>query len=312
MKNRVNLVTGGTGFLGSHLIEQLINNEEKVICIDNNITGKISNISHLLNTNKLEFINHDVKEPISLEVDKIWHLACPASPQHYQIDPIETAKTCFIGTLNMLNLAKESNAKILIASTSEVYGDPKISPQSENYFGNVNPNGIRSCYDEGKRIAETLAFDFHRKHNVEIKVVRIFNTYGPRMNPNDGRVISNFIVQAMLNKPITIYGRGEQTRSFCYVDDLIEGILKVMQNSYIGPINLGNPKEITIRNLAENIKKLINPSVELTYKDLPEDDPFQRKPDLSLAERLINWNPKIDINDGILRTKKWFENEMLH
>lgn len=312
MKNRVNLVTGGTGFLGSHLIEQLINNEEKVICIDNNITGKISNISHLLNTNKLEFINHDVKEPISLEVDKIWHLACPASPQHYQIDPIETAKTCFIGTLNMLNLAKESNAKILIASTSEVYGDPKISPQSENYFGNVNPNGIRSCYDEGKRIAETLAFDFHRKHNVEIKVVRIFNTYGPRMNPNDGRVISNFIVQAMLNKPITIYGRGEQTRSFCYVDDLIEGILKVMQNSYIGPINLGNPKEITIRNLAENIKKLINPSVELTYKDLPEDDPFQRKPDLSLAERLINWNPKIDINDGILRTKKWFENEILH
>jgi len=312
VKNRVNLVTGGTGFLGSHLIEHLINNEEKVICIDNNITGKISNISHLLNTNKLEFINHDVKEPISLEVDKIWHLACPASPQHYQIDPIETAKTCFIGTLNMLNLAKESNAKILIASTSEVYGDPKISPQSENYFGNVNPNGIRSCYDEGKRIAETLAFDFHRKHNVEIKVVRIFNTYGPRMNPNDGRVISNFIVQAMLNKPITIYGRGEQTRSFCYVDDLIEGILKVMQNSYIGPINLGNPKEITIRNLAENIKKLINPSVELTYKDLPEDDPFQRKPDLSLAERLINWNPKIDINDGILRTKKWFENEMLH
>ena len=312
MKNRVNLVTGGTGFLGSHLIEQLINNEEKVICIDNNITGKISNISHLLNTNKLEFINHDVKEPISLEVDKIWHLACPASPQHYQIDPIETAKTCFIGTLNMLNLAKESNAKILIASTSEVYGDPKISPQSENYFGNVNPNGIRSCYDEGKRIAETLAFDFHRKHNVEIKVVRIFNTYGPRMNPNDGRVISNFIVQAMLNKPITIYGRGEQTRSFCYVDDLIEGMLKIMQNSYIGPINLGNPNEITIRNLAENIKKLINPSVELTYKDLPEDDPFQRKPDLSLAERLINWNPKIDINDGILRTKKWFENEMLH
>ena len=312
MKNRVNLVTGGTGFLGSHLIEHLINNEEKVICIDNNITGKISNISHLLNTNKLEFINHDVKEPISLEVDKIWHLACPASPQHYQIDPIETAKTCFIGTLNMLNLAKESNAKILIASTSEVYGDPKISPQSENYFGNVNPNGIRSCYDEGKRIAETLAFDFHRKHNVEIKVVRIFNTYGPRMNPNDGRVISNFIVQAMLNKPITIYGRGEQTRSFCYVDDLIEGMLKIMQNSYIGPINLGNPKEITIRNLAENIKKLINPSVELTYKDLPEDDPFQRKPDLSLAERLINWNPKIDINDGILRTKKWFENEMLH
>ena len=312
MKNRVNLVTGGTGFLGSHLIEKLINNEEKVICIDNNITGKISNISHLLNTNKLEFINHDVKEPISLEVDKIWHLACPASPQHYQIDPIETAKTCFIGTLNMLNLAKESNAKILIASTSEVYGDPKISPQSENYFGNVNPNGIRSCYDEGKRIAETLAFDFHRKHNVEIKVVRIFNTYGPRMNPNDGRVISNFIVQAMLNKPITIYGKGEQTRSFCYVDDLIEGIIKVMQNSYIGPINLGSPNEITIRNLAGNIKKLINPSVELTYKDLPEDDPFQRKPDLSLAERLINWNPKIDINDGILRTKKWFENEMLH
>ena len=312
MKNRVNLVTGGTGFLGSHLIEQLINNEEKVICIDNNITGKISNISHLLNTSKLEFINHDVKEPISLEVDKIWHLACPASPQHYQIDPIETAKTCFLGTLNMLNLAKETNAKILIASTSEVYGDPKISPQSENYFGNVNPNGIRSCYDEGKRIAETLAFDFHRKHNVEIKVVRIFNTYGPRMNPNDGRVISNFIVQAMLNKPITIYGRGEQTRSFCYVDDLIEGILKVMHNSYIGPINLGNPNEITIRNLAENIKKLINPSVELAYKDLPEDDPFQRKPDLSLAERLINWNPKIDINDGILRTKKWFENEILH
>ena len=312
MKNRVNLVTGGTGFLGSHLIEQLIKNEEKVISLDNNITGKISNISHLLNTNKLEFINHDVKEPISLDVDKIWHLACPASPQHYQIDPIETAKTCFLGTLNMLNLAKKSNAKILIASTSEVYGDPKISPQSENYFGNVNPNGIRSCYDEGKRIAETLAFDFHRKHHVEIKVVRIFNTYGPRMNPNDGRVISNFIVQAILNKPITIYGRGEQTRSFCYVDDLIEGIIKIMQNSYIGPINLGNPNEITIRNLAENIKKLINPSVELTYKDLPQDDPFQRKPDLSLAERLINWNPKIDINDGILRTKKWFENEILH
>ena len=212
----------------------------------------------------------------------------------------------------MLNLAKKSNAKILIASTSEVYGNPTISPQSENYYGNVNPNGIRSCYDEGNRIAETLAFDFYRKHNVEIKVVRIFNTYGPRMNPNDGRVISNFIVQAMLNKPITIYGKGEQTRSFCYVDDLIEGIIKVMQNSYIGPINLGSPNEITIRNLAGNIKKLINPSVELTYKDLPEDDPFQRKPDLSLAERLINWNPTIDINEGILKTKKWFENEILH
>ena len=311
-KATINLVTGGAGFLGSHLIDHLINNGEEVICLDNYFTGSKKNLQKWFGHQSFELIRHDVIEPIYLEVDKIWHLACPASPIHYQFNPIKTAKTSFLGTYNMLGLARRTNARIFLASTSEIYGDPNIHPQPEEYWGNVNSIGIRSCYDEGKRIAETLAFDFHRKHNVEIKVVRIFNTYGPRMNPNDGRVISNFIVQAMLNKPITIYGKGEQTRSFCYVDDLIEGIIKVMQNSYIGPINLGNPNEITIRNLAENIKKLINPSVELTYKDLPEDDPFQRKPDLSLAERLIKWNPKIDINEGILKTKKWFENEILH
>ncbi len=307
MKVKINLVTGGTGFLGSHLIKKIINNGEKVICLDNNFTGSVRNISSFLNNENFKYIEHDVIDPINIKVDKIWHFACPASPIHYQLNPIKTAKTSFIGTLNMLNLAKEQNAKFLLASTSEIYGNPHIHPQPETYNGYVNPTGIRSCYDEGKRIAETLSFDFNRLYSTNIRVIRIFNTYGPRMNINDGRVVSNFIVQALKKESLTIYGNGNQTRSFCYVDDLIDGVIKVMENDYKGPINLGNPTEITISDLAKNIISLVNPSLNIIHKSLPEDDPIRRKPDITLAKQKINWNPKISIKDGLIKTIKWFE-----
>ena len=302
-----NLVTGGAGFIGSHLIDKLMKNGEEVICLDNFCTGKKSNISNWIGHQNFELIRHDVTEPIRLEVDKIWHLACPASPIQYQKNPIKTAKTSFLGTYNMLGLARRTKSKILLASTSEVYGDPKIHPQPESYYGNVNPIGIRSCYDEGKRIAETLCFDYQRMHGADIKVIRIFNTYGPRMLPNDGRVISNFIVQALNNKKLTIQGNGKQTRSFCYVDDLIEGIIRSMDHVFCGPINLGNPSEFSIKELAELIMQKINQNLEIEYLDLPKDDPTRRRPNIKLAMEKINWEPKIDLNEGLDKTITYFK-----
>ncbi len=301
-----NLVTGGAGFLGSHLVKKLLANKEEVISIDNFFTGKKSNLNDFLDNPLLEVIRHDVTEPIKLEVDRIWHLACPASPIHYQLNPIKTAKTSFLGTYNMLGLANRVKARILLASTSEVYGDPEINPQSESYKGCVNTVGIRSCYDEGKRIAETLCSDYHRMHNVEVRIARIFNTYGSNMLPNDGRVISNFIFQALKDNSLTVNGDGSQTRSFCYVDDLIEGLIKLMNSDYHLPVNLGNPEEIKIKSLAELIRQKINANLNIIYKPLPKDDPKQRKPQIDLAKNKLMWEPSVDLDSGLEKTILYF------
>ena len=301
------LVTGGAGFLGSHLVLKLMQSNQEVICLDNFFTGSKKNIQEWIHSPNFKLVSHDITEPIKLDVDKIWHFACPGSPFHYQSNPIETAKTNFLGTFNVLNLAKKTGARLLFASTSEVYGNPEINPQQENYFGNVNPNGIRSCYDEGKRISETLCSDFQRIYNLDIKIVRIFNTYGPRMLANDGRVISNFIMQGLQNKPLTIFGNGHQTRSFCYVDDLINGILEIMAKKVNGPINIGNSLEVSIKELAETIKNKINPKLEFIYKPLPSDDPFKRNPDLKKVQKLINWYPTTSLEDGLTKTILWFK-----
>ena len=306
--NIVNLVTGGAGFLGSHLIDRLMEKGEEVICLDNFFTGTKKNIIKWINNPNFELIRHDITKPITLEVNKIWHLACPASPIHYQFNPIKTAKTSFLGTYNMLGMAKRVGAKFLLASTSEIYGDPEIHPQPETYRGNVNPIGIRSCYDEGKRIAETLTFDYKRSHDIEIKVARIFNTYGPRMLPNDGRVVSNLIIQGLSSKSMSLYGDGLQTRSFCYVDDLIEGFIKLMDSQESGPINLGNPNETTILDLARLISKKLNIKEKFIFKELPQDDPLQRKPIIKKAKEKLNWDPKIDLNSGIDKTIDYFKN----
>ena len=309
-KTTVNLVTGGSGFLGSHLCKKLIENGEEVLCLDNFYTGTRKNIKEFLDNPNFELIRHDVTNKISIEVDKIWHLACPASPVHYQFNPIKTTKTSFMGTYNMLGLAKRTGAKLLLASTSEVYGDPEVSPQKESYKGSVNTTGIRSCYDEGKRIAETLCSDYQRIHGVDVRIMRIFNTYGPNMRSDDGRVISNFIVQALRNEKLTIYGDGSQTRSFCYVDDLINGMYLLMKSNFKEPMNIGNPVEFTIKELASIIKDLIDPELEIIYKDLPQDDPKQRKPSISLAREILNWEPKISLRDGLINTIDWFRNNL--
>ncbi len=301
-----NLVTGGAGFLGSHLVDTLLDNGEEVICIDNYSTGNKANIEKWIGNKRFEVIRHDITLPIQLEIDNIWHLACPASPVHYQANPIKTAKTTFLGTFNMLGLARRVKAKLLLASTSEVYGDALVHPQSEDYWGNVNPIGIRSCYDEGKRLAEALCVDYERMHNVDIRIMRIFNTYGPRMLPNDGRVISNFIVQALKGESLTVYGEGKQTRSFCFVDDLIKGMISLMNFNYTGPVNIGNPDEYSILNIAEIIRAKINPSLEIIHQPLPLDDPYQRKPNISLAKDYLNWEPHICFNDGIDKTIEYF------
>jgi UDP-glucuronate decarboxylase len=302
------LVTGGAGFLGSHLCERLLEEGQDVLCVDNFFTGTKDNIVQLLANPHFEFLRHDVCFPLYVEVDEIYNLACPASPIHYQYDPVQTTKTSVHGAINMLGLAKRVKAKILQASTSEVYGDPEIHPQPEIYWGHVNPIGLRSCYDEGKRCAETLFFDYHRQHQLKIKVARIFNTYGPRMHPDDGRVVSNFIMQALKNKPITIYGEGSQTRSFCFVDDLIDAFLRLMdtEDAITGPVNLGNPREFTIKQLAETIIDLTGSGSKLVYKPLPEDDPQQRKPDISLANELLAWEPSVQLRDGLRKTIQYF------
>ena len=302
------LVTGGAGFIGSHLCDYLLKKGHDVICLDNFFTGTKENIKHNLNNFKFEVIRHDIVQPIFLEVDWIFHLASPASPIHYQFNPVKTTKTNVMGTIHMLGLAKRVKARILLASTSEVYGDPTVHPQKEEYWGNVNPIGPRSCYDEGKRVAETLMMDYYRQNNVDIRIVRIFNTYGPRMLKNDGRVVSNFIVQALENKDLTVYGDGTQTRSFCYIDDLIEGLYRMMeQEEHIGPINLGNPEEYKIITLAEKIKKLTNSSSKIVFKELPPDDPAQRQPDITLAKRILNWNPNVGLDDGLKNTIEYFK-----
>lgn len=303
------LVTGGAGFLGSHLCKALLDQGHDVICVDNLFTGAKDNILPLLDFRRFEFIRHDVTFPLYVEVDEIYNLACPASPVHYQHDPVQTTKTSVGGAINLLGLAKRVGAKIMQASTSEVYGDPKIHPQIESYWGHVNPIGIRSCYDEGKRCAETLFFDYNRQNKVRIKVARIFNTYGPNMHPNDGRVVSNFIVQALTNQPITIYGEGQQTRSFCYVSDLIRGFLSLMEtsDSFTGPVNLGNPGEFTILELAEKIIAISGSSSQLVFKPLPSDDPMQRCPDISVAKKTLNWEPKIQLHDGLVKTITYFD-----
>lgn len=302
------LVTGGAGFLGSHLCERLINDGNDVLCVDNFYTGNKVNISHLLKHPTFELMRHDVTFPLYVEVDQIFNLACPASPIHYQRDPVQTTKTSVHGAINMLGLAKRTGARIFQASTSEVYGDPEIHPQTEDYWGRVNPIGIRSCYDEGKRCAETLFFDYHRQHNLDIKILRIFNTYGPKMHPNDGRVVSNFIVQALKGENITIYGEGQQTRSFCYVDDLIEGFVRMMdsESGLTGPINIGNPTESTMLELAETVLKLVGGNSKLTYLPLPSDDPQQRRPDISLAKKHLDWEPKVKLEDGLKETIAYF------
>ncbi len=302
------LVTGGAGFLGSHLCEKLLDLGNDVICLDNLFTGSKDNIRHLMDNNYFEFIRHDITQPIYLEVDEIYNLACPASPIHYQHDPIATGKTSVMGALHTLGLAKRCHARILQASTSEVYGDPEIHPQPESYRGCVNPIGPRSCYDEGKRMAETLFFDYHRQHGVDIKVIRIFNTYGPRMSAHDGRVVSNFIVQALNNEDITIYGDGKQTRSFCYVDDLIDGMIKMMESrdDFTGPVNIGNPGEFTMLELAELVIKLAGSDSKIVYKPLPQDDPMQRKPVIDLAKKELDWQPTIGLEEGLERTIEYF------
>lgn len=306
--NRI-LVTGGAGFLGSHLCERLLDDGHDVLCVDNFFTGSKRNLSHLLANPDFELMRHDVTFPLYVEVDRIFNLACPASPVHYQHDPVQTTKTSVHGAINMLGLAKRLKARILQASTSEVYGDPEVHPQPEDYWGHVNPVGYRSCYDEGKRCAETLFFDYHRQHGTEIKVMRIFNTYGPRMHPNDGRVVSNFIVQALTGKPITLYGDGEQTRSFCYVDDLVAGMMALMDSpaDVTGPINIGNPVEFTMRELAELVRELIGSSVELVHRPLPQDDPRQRQPDISQAKDKLSWEPRVPLKDGLAKTIAYFD-----
>ena len=302
------LVTGGAGFLGSHLCERLLGQGHEVLCMDNFFTGRRKNISHLMDNPNFELIRHDVVDPFKFEVDRIYNLACPASPVHYQYNPIKTVKTSVMGAINCLGLAKRVGARILQASTSEVYGDPEVHPQTESYRGNVNPIGLRACYDEGKRCAETLFFDYYRENKVDIRVVRIFNTYGPRMLPDDGRVVSNFIVQALKGEDITLYGDGSQTRSFCYMDDLLEGMMCMMeQEESVGPINIGNPKEFTIRELAETILKKIESSSTLIELPLPSDDPTQRKPDISQAQKLLDWSPKIELEEGLDQTIPYFQ-----
>jgi UDP-glucuronate decarboxylase len=303
------LVTGGAGFIGSHLCERLLHNGHDVLCVDNFYTGTRHNIYHLLANPRFEVARHDVCFPLYVEVDEIYNLACPASPIHYQFDPVQTTKTSVHGAINMLGLAKRVKAKILQASTSEVYGDPTVHPQTEDYWGHVNPIGPRSCYDEGKRCAETLFFDYRRQHNLKIKIARIFNTYGPRMHPNDGRVVSNFVVQALQNKDITVYGDGSQTRSFCYVDDLIDGLVRLMETSddVVGPFNLGNPEEFSVRELAETIIALIGSSSRIVHRPLPEDDPKQRCPDISKAQAILQWQPKTSLRDGLMKVVVYFE-----
>jgi UDP-glucuronate decarboxylase len=302
-------VTGGAGFLGSHLCERLLAQGHEVLCVDNFFTGRRSNVAHLLSNPLFELMRHDITFPLYVEVDEIYNLACPASPIHYQLDPVQTTKTSVHGAINMLGLAKRVRATIFQASTSEVYGDPSVHPQPESYWGNVNPIGLRSCYDEGKRCAETLFFDYHRQHGLKIKVARIFNTYGPRMHPQDGRVVSNFIMQALQGKPVTLYGDGTQTRSFCYVDDLIEGFLRLMatDSTVTGPVNLGNPNEFTIRQLADVIRDVVGNDVPIVELPLPKDDPKQRKPDITLARNLINWEPTIQLRQGIEATVAYFD-----
>jgi UDP-glucuronate decarboxylase len=302
------LVTGGAGFLGSHLCERLLRDGHEVLCVDNLFTGTKENVAGLLPNPHFEFLRHDVTFPLYVEVDQIYNLACPASPIHYQYDPVQTTKTSVHGAINMLGLAKRVRAKILQASTSEVYGDPQVHPQVENYWGHVNPIGLRSCYDEGKRCAETLFFDYYRQHRLRIKVARIFNTYGPRMHPNDGRVVSNFIVQALRGDPITIYGEGQQTRSFCYVDDLIDGLVKLMNSpdDVTGPVNLGNPREFSIRELANQVISLTKSDSKLVHKPLPSDDPVQRQPDISLARTVLHWSPSIPLEAGLQKTIAYF------
>nr|WP_233286890.1 UDP-glucuronic acid decarboxylase family protein [Bradyrhizobium oropedii] len=306
------MVTGGAGFLGSHLCERLVDQGHDVLCVDNYFTGSRANIAHLIGNPRFEMLRHDVTFPLYVEVDQIYNLACPASPIHYQFDPVQTTKTSVHGAINMLGLAKRVKAKILQASTSEVYGDPEIHPQVESYWGHVNPIGLRSCYDEGKRCAETLFFDYWRQHGLRIKVVRIFNTYGPRMHPNDGRVVSNFIVQALGGNDITIYGDGSQTRSFCYVDDLIEAMIRAMNtpNEFTGPINIGNPREFTIRELAEQVIALTGSRSKLVFAPLPSDDPRQRQPNITLARRVLGWEPSVDLNDGLERTISYFRSQL--
>ena len=304
------LVTGGAGFIGSHLIDRLMTEGHEVICLDNFYTGRKQNILRWMDHPYFDCIRHDVTEPIRLEVDQIYHLACPASPVHYQYNPVKTVKTNVIGTLNMLGLAKRLKARFLLASTSEVYGDPQVHPQPEDYWGNVNTIGIRSCYDEGKRVAETLAFDYHRQNNVEIRVARIFNTYGPRMLENDGRVVSNLVVQALQGIPLTVYGDGSQTRSFCYVSDLVDGLIRLMNSDYLGPVNLGNPDEYTILDLAQTVQTMVNPATDLVYKPLPQDDPQRRKPDITKAKTLLNWSPTVPLQDGLTRTIEDFRQRM--
>ena len=303
------LVTGGSGFIGSHLCERLSKEGNDVLCVDNFFTGTRDNVRHLLDHPFFEVMRHDVTFPLYVEVDEIYNLACPASPIHYQFDPVQTTKTSVIGAINMLGLAKRVKARILQASTSEVYGDPEVHPQPEDYWGRVNPIGSRACYDEGKRCAETLFFDYFRQHKLEIKIARIFNTYGPRMHPNDGRVVSNFIVQALKGKPITIYGNGAQTRSFCYIEDLVEGLIKLMQSpaKTTGPFNMGNDGEFTIIELAEKILEITGSKSELAHKPLPEDDPKQRQPNLSLTKEKLNWQPKISLQDGLVKTIEYFD-----
>jgi UDP-glucuronate decarboxylase len=307
------LVTGGAGFLGSHLCKRLLENKYHVIAVDNLHTGSINNIESLLQSDNFDFIEHDITNPLDLEVDQIYNLACPASPLHYQTDPVKTIQTNVHGVINMLELAKKIGAKILQSSTSEVYGDPLVHPQVEEYWGNVNPIGLRSCYDEGKRCAETLFFDYHRQYDVKIKVARIFNTFGPNMAINDGRVVSNFILQALDNSPITIYGEGEQTRSFCYVDDLIEGLISLMDynDSFTGPVNMGNPNEIQIKSLAEKIIKMTGSSSVIEFKPLPQDDPIKRKPDISLAKEVLGWSPTISLDEGLRNTILYFERTLV-
>lgn len=307
MDNRA-LVTGGAGFLGSHLCERLLNDGFDVLCVDNFFTGRKENILHLMQNPHFEMMRHDVTFPLYVEVDRIYNLACPASPVHYQFDPVQTTKTSVHGAINMLGLAKRVKARILQASTSEVYGDPEVHPQPEEYWGRVNPIGIRSCYDEGKRCAETLFFDYYRQHQLEIKVMRIFNTYGPRMHPNDGRVVSNFIVQALQGQDITIYGDGQQTRSFCYVDDLIDGMVRLMESdpTFTGPLNVGNPTEFTMLALAEQVLKLVGGSSKLVFKPLPQDDPKQRQPNIELAKEQLGWEPKVSLEDGLKETVAYF------
>jgi len=305
------LVTGGAGFIGSHLCDRLIENGNDVICVDNFFTGTKDNILHLIGNPRFELIRHDITQSILLEVDQIYHFACPASPVHYQYNPVKTIKTSVMGTINMLGLAKRVKARILLASTSEIYGDPDVHPQVEDYWGNVNPIGIRSCYDEGKRVAETLMMDYHRQNSVDIKIVRIFNTYGPRMALDDGRVVSNFIIQALKGEDITVYGDGEQTRSFQYIDDLVSGVVQMMNKDvFIGPVNMGNPNEFTMLELAKEVLNLTNSNSQIVYKNLPADDPTQRKPAIELAKNKLGWEPKIQLKEGLQKTIKYFKSRL--